>query len=206
MMKRLLALLLFTSAFVWGVGEAKGQDITQSERDQLIAKLEKSRKDVEAATKGLTPAQLSFKPNIFRWSVADCVEHIALTEDFLFASLQRVMTAPAQTTQQDQAAVAQTDKAITTMVANRSSKFMAPEPVRPAHHAPTEDLLKQFAASRSRTIEFVKTTHDLRSHCAASPLGKCTDAYQWLLLMAGHSDRHLAQLMEVKADPKFPKQ
>jgi hypothetical protein len=31
------------------------------------------------------------------------------------------------------------------------------------------------------------------------------DAYQWMLFMAAHSKRHLAQIEEVKADPNFPK-
>lgn len=31
------------------------------------------------------------------------------------------------------------------------------------------------------------------------------DAYQVLLLMASHSGRHTAQIREVEADPKFPK-
>jgi hypothetical protein len=31
------------------------------------------------------------------------------------------------------------------------------------------------------------------------------DAYQWLLLISGHTERHLAQILEVKADPNFPR-
>jgi hypothetical protein len=31
------------------------------------------------------------------------------------------------------------------------------------------------------------------------------DAYQWLLLNAAHCKRHTAQILEVKADPNYPK-
>jgi hypothetical protein len=31
------------------------------------------------------------------------------------------------------------------------------------------------------------------------------DGYQCLLLIAGHSERHLQQMREVKADPNYPK-
>jgi hypothetical protein len=31
------------------------------------------------------------------------------------------------------------------------------------------------------------------------------DTYQWILMLSAHSERHLAQLLEVKADPNFPK-
>ena len=32
------------------------------------------------------------------------------------------------------------------------------------------------------------------------------DGYQWLLLLSTHSERHTAQIEEVKADPNFPKE
>jgi len=38
-----------------------------------------------------------------------------------------------------------------------------------------------------------------------SPLGKQLDAYQWVLFIAAHSERHTKQIDEVKADPHFPK-
>jgi hypothetical protein len=31
------------------------------------------------------------------------------------------------------------------------------------------------------------------------------DGYQWILLLSSHSQRHTAQLNEVKANPNFPK-
>jgi hypothetical protein len=44
---------------------------------------------------------------------------------------------------------------------------------------------------------------DMRSHFANMPLGKL-DGFQSFLFMIGHSERHLAQLKEVKADAKYP--
>jgi hypothetical protein len=32
------------------------------------------------------------------------------------------------------------------------------------------------------------------------------DAYQWILLISAHSERHTKQIEEVKADPNFPKE
>ena len=37
------------------------------------------------------------------------------------------------------------------------------------------------------------------------PLGQPLDAYEWLLFVAAHSERHTKQILEVKADPNFPK-
>jgi hypothetical protein len=38
-----------------------------------------------------------------------------------------------------------------------------------------------------------------------SPLGKKLDAYEWVLCIAAHSERHTQQINEVKSDPNFPK-
>jgi hypothetical protein len=53
----------------------------------------------------------------------------------------------------------------------------------------------------------VKTTNaDLRAHASPHWAVKEADAYQWLLYLSGHSERHTRQILEVKADPNFPKQ
>jgi hypothetical protein len=31
------------------------------------------------------------------------------------------------------------------------------------------------------------------------------DGYEWLLFIGAHSERHTKQILEVKADPNFPK-
>ena len=38
-----------------------------------------------------------------------------------------------------------------------------------------------------------------------SPAAKDLDGIQWVLFIAAHSERHTAQMLEVKADPNFPK-
>ena len=65
--------------------------------------------------------------------------------------------------------------------------------------------MKHFVESRTRTIEFLQKTADLRGHAVDSPLGQKLDAFQWILFIAAHSERHTKQLNEVKADPNFPK-
>ena len=66
-------------------------------------------------------------------------------------------------------------------------------------------IVAAFRERRGKTIDYAsKTKDDLRARVGDSPIGPL-DAYQWLLFIAGHSERHLAQLREVKADPKFPK-
>jgi hypothetical protein len=54
----------------------------------------------------------------------------------------------------------------------------------------------------------VKTTQeDLRDHLFDHPVPVIgtLDGYQWIMLISGHTRRHTAQILEVKADPNFPK-
>jgi hypothetical protein len=62
-----------------------------------------------------------------------------------------------------------------------------------------------FLKSRERTVQFLQSTPGLRDHVVDSPLGQPLDAYQWLLFISAHSERHTKQILEVKADPNFPK-
>jgi hypothetical protein len=82
----------------------------------------------------------------------------------------------------------------------------APEPLKPTNRfGSPKDSRKHFKKSRAKTIDFVEGTKDLRQHATDSPLGKKLDAYEWVLLIAAHSERHTKQIDEVKADAKYPK-
>ena len=64
-----------------------------------------------------------------------------------------------------------------------------------------------FQQRRDRMVAFVESTQeDLRAHSTPHPLLKTMDAYQWILLISAHSERHTAQIEEVKAQPGYPKQ
>jgi hypothetical protein len=64
--------------------------------------------------------------------------------------------------------------------------------------------VKHFVESRTATEDFLKNTAGLREHVMDSPMGKL-DGYQFVLLIAAHSERHTKQILEVKADTNFPK-
>ncbi len=66
-----LALLFTTSALF------HAQSLTQADRDKGLQYLESTRRGVVNATEGLSAAQWNFKAAPDRWSVAECMEHIA---------------------------------------------------------------------------------------------------------------------------------
>lgn len=200
-MKRLLLAL---SLVVFACPLLRAEALSSEEKKNAVAYLEKTRAGVLEATKGLSPAQWNFKPGPDRWSVAEVTEHIAAAEDMLMEMIQKqVMSAPARTDAEDVKAL---DAFVLKAIPDRSHKLKAPEPLVPTNrfHSPTESL-DHFKASRGKTIQFVEETAGLRDHAVDSPLGKKLDAYQWILFIAAHSERHTKQILEVKADPNFPK-
>ncbi len=179
--------------------------LTQADRDRAIAELTASRQQFLDSVAGLSAAQWNFKPDEKTWSVAECAEHIAVSEDVIFGIVtKQVMQAPV--TPDKKSAV--TDDFVLTAVVNRTQKFQAPEILRPTHRFATpQETIEHFKQSRERTIAYVRDTQDdLRGHFFDHPVLKTLDGYQWILLLSAHSQRHIAQLNEVKANANFPKE
>lgn len=180
-----------------------GQTLTPADREKGAQYLQQTRDGVVAATKGLSEAQMKFKSAPDRWSVAEVLEHIALAEDFLLQNVtDKIMKAPAGAADRD---IAKIDAMVLAMIPDRSHKAQAPQPLVPTGRWTPAETLDHFLKSRAKTIEFLDSTPDLRAHVADSPLGQSLDAYEWLLFVAAHSERHTKQILEVKADPNFPK-
>ena len=200
-MKKKLSLLfcvLFMMATV-----AVGQTLSDSDREKGVQYLEKTREGVVSAVKGLSDAQMNFKAGPDRWSVAQVLEHIALAEDFLCQNVTTdVMKAPAGAADRDTTKI---DADVLAMIPDRSHKAQAPPPLVPTGRWTGPEALDHFLKARAKTIELMKSTPDLRAHVTDSPLGQKLDAYEWLLFISAHSERHTKQIQEVKDNPNFPK-
>jgi DinB superfamily len=181
----------------------RAQEVTQAEKDRAIQYLEKTKQGVIDATKGLSDAQWNFKAGPDRWSIAQCMEHIAAAEDYIRGIVvEKVMVAPAVPDRDTK----KTDDAVVALVPDRSKKAQAPEPLVPTNRYGSPDAsLKHFLESREKTEDFLKATPGLRDHAVDSPLGAKMDGYEFVLFIAAHSERHTKQILEVKADPNYPK-
>lgn len=182
------------------------ETITSEERTRLVKHLRETRKAFVDATTGLTDAQWTFKPSAERWSIAECAEHIALSEDGLY-DLVTKKTLKGPVSPVNLAEARERDEVILKRVVDRSQTAQAPEFLRPSGRFPTRAaLLEHFNQSRDRTIAFVESTQeDLRAHSTPHPIFKAMDAYHWLLLISAHSSRHTAQINEVKTATGYPR-
>ena len=102
----LVSLLLIS-----GPAVASAQELTPAEKDRALQYLESTKRNVLEATEGLSQAQWNFKPAPDRWSVAQIMEHIAASEDFVRDNLlkEKVMVAAAREPGRD---VKQIDEAV----------------------------------------------------------------------------------------------
>jgi len=179
--------------------------LTQGERDRAMSELHATRKLFLDSIADLSPAQWNFKPGPNRWSVAEVAEHIALSERSLFELVTgKVMKTPPASKSPEARAE---DERLLKALLNRSKKATAPPFLTPAARWKSRQALTaDFIKDRDRTIAFIENTSDaLRAHSMPHPAFQSLDAYQWILLIAGHSHRHILQITEVKADPRFPR-
>jgi uncharacterized damage-inducible protein DinB len=182
---------------------AAAQMNAQQDREKAGAYLEETRAKFLKSIEGLTEAQWTFKPSPTTWSIAEVAEHIAISESTILGLIQeKMLTAPPPN-----GGETMPDEKVIASLVDRTSKFQAPEMLKPTNKWETKEaLVKDFNGARDKTIEFVKTTkEDLRAHAAPHPVLKTLDTHQWVLLIAGHSARHTLQIEEVKAAAGYPK-
>jgi uncharacterized damage-inducible protein DinB len=174
--------------------------LSQGEREYAMSQLHATRKMLLDSLAGLSAAQWKFKPAPDRWSIEEIAEHLVLTEGFLFDYGQKLLKTPAVA---DRKVERGQDEQVYRRMADRANKVKAVDPMLPSgKYANAEAAGRAFREVRDRTIRYVETTTDpLRAHTDKDG----SDAYQCLLMIAGHTERHVGQIGDVKSDPRFPK-
>ena len=197
-------LMLFATISLFSFTSIK-PPLTDKERKDAIELLTQTEQGVFNSLSGLSDAQLNFKPAPDRWSIAECVKHIAASEKSLWQLTNGTLNQAANP--EKRADIKATDDQLISMVESRAQKVKTIAPLEPQNtpYKSLADALSSFFTERGKLIEFVKTTNaDLRDHVVTFAPGSF-DSYQMVLFIAAHSYRHTQQIEEVKADPNFPK-
>lgn len=207
MLKRTMGRSLLTLLVITGLaGTINDFSLTKSERKSSISLMKDTKADVLKSVKGLSEAQLNFKAAPDKWSVKECMYHIAISEKNLWDMLEGTMKAPANPEKRSE--IKMTDEQLIKMMEDRSFKVKTVAPFEPVNtpYKSLDEAIDAFKSRRAEHIKYMKsTTEDLRNHVVQMPFG-WLDCYQLSLMMAAHSNRHTQQINEVKADPAFPKQ
>jgi DinB family protein/SnoaL-like protein len=173
--------------------------ITAQERDLLLDLLVSSQQALIAAVVRLTPDQWTFSPADNRWSIAQCAEHLAMSEEALLGMVRgQILESPAAP--EKMAMARGRDGIVVAAMRDRSQRRKTFDFLEPRSSAPAPaHFIDAFLGRRAATLQFVRETDKALHHHFAplAPLGDL-DGYQWLLLMASHTERHVAQIEEVK--------
>lgn len=178
--------------------------LTHKERKMAIGYLEESRDHMMTTLDGLTKEQLNFRPTSKSWSIAECVEHIAISESVFSGLIKQTVADGDNPTLKD--SVAMKDKQLYGLITNRAQKVKTSEQFEPSgkfgSHKETVDA---FLKSRDYHIDYVKTTEDdLRNRFNNNlPFGT-VDAYQLFIFTAAHTERHVLQMEEIMQSTGFP--
>lgn len=167
----------------------------ENDRRQVVELLEQGRTALPAALAGVTDEAAARIPGPGQWSILGCVEHIAVSEDYLFAQILKATPAevPVGSVEREAKMLARgTD---------RSRRIESPPEGHPRNAFPTlSTALEHFLNSRQRTLEFVRASEDdLRSQITWHPILKDANCHEMLLSMGLHVLRHIKQIEEIRA-------
>jgi hypothetical protein len=198
-------LLLLFAAFVMISFTNTGDPVSKKERKSAAKFLSETKKGAEDAVKGLSEAQLKFKPAPDSWGVEECMKHIAITEQMLWGMLEANLKQPA--TPEKRSEIKWTDEDVIKNIEDRTTKVKTMDPMKPENtpYKSASEALESFRQNRDKLADYIKNTNvDLRNHVLTMPFGSI-DAYQFILFISAHTNRHTQQINEVKANPGFPK-
>jgi hypothetical protein len=195
-MRRILAV---TALSLLAGGGSPVAQIGSLDRQRLLAHLDMTAAWLVDETSGLSAAQLEFRRAPDTWNVAQVVEHLVVVAPIYWQDLQQSLKeSPGGRT------TSMTDADVLWYGIDRTHREQAIPTERPT--APPRDVRVAFEEYRKyhdRLRQYISTTRDeLRRHFVQRQ--QC-DAYQWALLISTHEQRHILQIREIKADPKFPK-
>jgi hypothetical protein len=183
-------------------GLAGAQGMTDEDREHLLVHFEMTGQMLAEQVHGLSLAQLEYRAAPDRWSIRECVSHLAVAEPDYWRDLMKSVKAPPDMKGKKSANADADilwygiDRVVHTKTGGGHEKVDT--------YKDLGEALAKFQALRAIMIEYIKSTHDdLRAHSfgTRNPI----DCWQWMLEISTHAARHIQQIREIKADPNFPK-
>jgi hypothetical protein len=178
----------------------------------IIVAAEENSQTARGLVSGLSNAQLNWKPAPEKWSIAQCLDHLAVTsqgfDDYFSAALLRgrkkwpMTKGPAyRPSFVGGWLIKQVDP-----VTGRN--LPAPKVFRPADSSSIEAALEKFLKQQERFIEFVRETNGVdynktKLRSPVTPLMRYSLADAFVVTVV-HGRRHLGQARRVRETPGFP--
>jgi hypothetical protein len=168
--------------------------MNEQERSNYLDILTRTRDEFLSSLAGVSEEQARLKAAADRWSILECVEHVATAERGMFIGITQ------RCTPRVAAAAESREKDFLRLGPDRSRKIAAPEFVRPTgRYATLGEAIEKFREQRGRVMEYVSTCHDdLHAVEMPHPVAGIITAQECLAILAMHPSRHAAQIREIR--------
>ena len=177
---------------------ASAEPLTPLERQRLVAHMEMTARWLEDEVSGLSPQQLAYRPSSTAWSILEVVDHLVVVGPIYWKALQNARPVGAGRVG------IMNDVDVVWYGIDRTDREIALQAEEPSRKLQDlQSAVKAYRAQHAELLQYVRTTKDdLRGRLVVRQ--NC-DAYQWALLISTHEQRHILQIREIKANPKFPR-
>jgi DinB superfamily len=167
----------------------------EHEKRALLESLEAGRKAMREALSGIDDAQARANAESGSWSILECVEHVAISEQYLLSRLNCAQRSDHSFENRPR------EKMIAGRAADRSHRIEAPEISHPRNRfQDTHQALEAFETARAATISYAdQCQDDLRCWVTDHPMiPGPVNCYEILVIMAAHPIRHARQISEIR--------
>ena len=172
--------------------------ISALDRQRLAAHMEVTSSWLVDEVSKLSQAQVEFRRAPGSWSILEVLDHLVVVGPIYWQDLQKGVAAKPPALP-----LASRDVDILWYGIDRGRPETALTSENPK--GGVRDVragLEAYRANHARLLQYIKTTKDDLRNRVVERQG--CDAYQWALLISTHEQRHILQIREIKADPKFP--
>ncbi len=169
--------------------------MVESERQEVLQELSSGRDALRACMTGVGNRLAIRKPGPGRWSILECVEHVAVAEQFLLSRLTGARRSDCSHRKSTREAM------IVARGLDRAKPAESPEAGRPKGRFQTlDEAVSFFECMRAQTIRFVEEfNEDPRIWLTDHPLiPGPVNCYEMFLIMSTHPVRHAEQIAEIR--------
>jgi hypothetical protein len=178
----------------------------------IVSEAEKNNVAATELVRGLTEQQLNWKPDAQQWSIAQCLEHLAVTSR-QFNGYFKQLIESARLKWPTNGVIPYRPSLvggwlIKQVVPETTRAFPAPKVFRPSDSSSIRDALALFLKQQEEFVRFVRESEGVdynraRLRSPVTPLMRYSLADAFVVTIV-HGYRHLAQANRVKAMPNFP--
>jgi hypothetical protein len=168
--------------------------------DELLEHLAESRRVLADAIALVPPALRQTAPAPGQWSVAQVIEHLVIVETRSTKVIAMLSDgAPVGSATDTDAPAPDAHRLDTTMLLDRSRRVTAPDPLHPTSDVDAADAWRRLGETRAALCAIVVAMNGRRMDRVTRPhpvLG-VLNGFQWVGAVAGHEQRHAAQIREI---------